>query len=48
MLESSVHGKCNVHVMGEVVQKIQFIAYFIYYASITWDIYDNTIYVAVV
>lgn len=47
-LDSSLHGKCDVHVMGEVVQKIQFIADFIYYTSITWDIYDNTIYIAVV
>lgn len=48
MQESRVQGKCVVHVVGEVVQKIHFIAYFIYYTYIIWDIYDNTIYIAVV
>lgn len=48
MQESRVRGKYIVHVVGKVVQKIQFIAYFIYYTYIICDIYDNTIYIAVV
>jgi len=48
MQESRVQGKCIVHVVGEAVQKIQFIACFTYYTYIIWDIYDNTIYTAVV
>lgn len=47
MQDSRVQGKYIVHVVGKVVQKIQFIAYFIYYRYIIWDVYDNTIYIAV-
>lgn len=47
MQESRVRGKYIVHVVGKVLQKIQFIACFIYYTYIIWDIYDNTICIAV-
>lgn len=36
MQESRVQGTCIVHVVGGVVQKIQFIAYFIYYTYISF------------